>query len=298
MLAAVLAPLLVAGSMTVATVAPSDLLPDRPATGWERVDDATLSEEPTDLDFAEFARLEPDSVAHIDPESEVAASIVAAIDVWGREGAFVIAEVVRSPDNAVAATFVDQAAAIAIAEGLAASDPPFEGAWSYEGPVESGWSRIVSWSYGPYSMTMTQLALDERGARELVDLALDQANLIEQRVGPIDAAPPAGPGSNGGDSGRSWWPLVLIAGAIVVALVVLRRRAGRTPEPADDEPDAARSVDDIIAEARRGGRSSPGTGSGPADADGDGVGDLDEMIARARARAEVDRLDPPEVTPG
>src|SRR5690606_12922045 len=112
--------LVVAGIATTGVLAPpSELVLDR-IPGFERTSDRA-----TDLDFAAFAVLEPDSVAHIEPDSEGADALLAAIEVWTDidTDATIVVELVRAFDEQAATTFVDQAAANSIAVGLAATDP-------------------------------------------------------------------------------------------------------------------------------------------------------------------------------
>lgn len=201
----------------------------------------------TDLTFAEFAAIEPDSVTHLEPESEQALGLVATVETWDDTvtGSSLVIELVLAIDEKSATTFVDQAAANAIALGLAAADPPFVGAWSYSGGLDE-WANVVSWNQGPYAVTMTQWSEAEVDRSAIDDAALRQAELIfdstglevsddaavdEEAPSPPTDAPPATEAPpvdvDGSDA-----PIVVGGTVVVVALaaglVLLRRRRGAT----------------------------------------------------------------------
>lgn len=278
----------------VAVAPPSDLLPLTPADGWELTSREPGSA-PADLSFAEYAELEPGSVAHLDPESDDVDGIVATVDVWSRaDEEFLVTEIVRSPDEHLATSFVDQAAARAIASGLAAADPPFAGAWAYSGAVDGSWTRVVSWSQGSYAITLTHLTLDESDPAVIGALASTQAARVADVTGdpagdaPLPEDPSPTPSGGGIPIGTV---LIWVAGLAVAAWVVVRivRYLGRSRR-SSREP---RDVDDIIAEARRARRPArERDGDADSDADHD-VHDLDDIIARARrdARSEPERDD-------
>lgn len=242
-------------SLTVAGIAaagslaaPSELVIDR-IPGFE------LTSGPiADLSYGEYADLEPDSVAHLEPASEQADGMAAAIGVWTdtSDDQIIVVELVRAIDEQSATTFVDQAAANAIAIGLAATDPPFGGAWSYSGGLD-GWTNVVSWNQGVYAVTMTQRSLVETDRQALDTAALRQVELILAATGAEvseaaaiddDAPPPPTESPEPtrapviGDEDSGGFP---IAGAVAVALALLavilvfaRRR--RSNAPLDDAP--------------------------------------------------------------
>lgn len=168
------------GMMTVGPLTPPSELVIDAIPGFE-----LTSGPATDLDFAEFAEREPDSVAHIEPDSEVAASLTAAIAVWTAvtDDQTIVVEVVRVVDEEAAATFVDQAAANSIATGLAAVDPPFGGAWSYSGGIGDTWTNKVAWTQGPYAVTMTQLSPEETDRARVDAAAVRQVEIILDTTG-------------------------------------------------------------------------------------------------------------------
>lgn len=285
-----LARVLVIATVTTTLVAPTELLPPQPSAGWELIS-RDAGDPPTDLTFDEYAELEPDSVAHVDPESDEAAGTTATVEVWSRADEFLVTEIVRTPDNDVANSFVDQAAANAIESGLAAADPPFAGAWSYSGPEEDSWTRVVSWAQGPYAVTLTHLSTVESDSATIAGVTSDEISRIAEITGFTTGDEPApAESSNGGptpaDGGGGGIPigkallwLGVIIGAIWIA-VKLKRKLSKT-SPQQPEP---KSADEIIAEARR-------SGVPPVDHGGH---DADDIVERARreARAEVDKLDP------
>lgn len=160
-------------------VPPSELVIDR-IPGFE-----LTSGPAADLTYEEYAALEPGSVGHLDPESEQATGLIATLEVWTDPAAdeIIVVELVRAIDEQGATTFVDQAAANAIAIGLGATDPPFGGAWSYSGGVEDSWTNVVSWNQGVYAVTMTQLALVETDRDTIDSAAFRQVELILAATG-------------------------------------------------------------------------------------------------------------------
>ena len=171
--------LAVAGIAAAGSLAgPSELVLDR-IPGFE-----LTSGPATDLTYEEYAALEPDSVAHLDPESELATGLIATLEVWTNTANdhIIVVELVRAIDEQGATTFVDQAAANAIAIGLGATDPPFGGAWSYSGGLDS-WTNVVSWNQGVYAVTMTQRSPVETDREALDTAALRQVELILAATG-------------------------------------------------------------------------------------------------------------------
>lgn len=220
-----------------ALASPSELVLDR-IPGFE-----LTSERATDLDFAAFAALEPDSVAHIEPGSEQAEALLAALEVWTDvdSDATIVVELVRAFDEESATTFVDQAAANSIAVGLAATDPPFGGAWSYSGAVENGWTNTVAWNQGPYAVRLTELASTEADRTTVDAAAVRQAERIVAATGaevsedaaiaddaptpPTDAASPDEPESNGFPVGS----LVVLLAVVAVAIGVMLQQRRKYP---------------------------------------------------------------------
>lgn len=237
----------------------------------DRVPGFTLTSEPAvDLLFDEYVAIEPDSVAHLDPASDAAQAFVGAIEVFTDTTAdeVVVVEVARSLDGKAAESMVDQASATAIAKGLASTDPPFGGAWSYSGGIDDTWTNTVAWSQGPYSVVLTHLSITET-ARDTIDAAaLRQAEIILDATGvgvseegavaddaPVPPTePPVDDASDGeGDDTGEGIPIggllvwaVVIAGAIWLA-VRLRRGLGAGRR----KPESSGSVDEIIERARR-----------------------------------------------
>lgn len=227
-------------STSVTTVPPSELtLDDIP--GYERT-----SLPGVDLTYDEYAAAEPDSVGHLDPESDAAAGLRAAREVWSDATTSLTIELVLAVDETSATSFVDQTAAQSIAIGLAATDPPFGGAWSYSGGLDTTWTNVVSWNQGPYAVTMTQTANRETERTDIDAAAVRQAEIILEATGatvsedgavaddapppPTDGTEPTVPPAAADDGG----PAALVVAALVaavaaaVALVLLRRRRGAT----------------------------------------------------------------------
>jgi hypothetical protein len=283
----------VVSATIVSLPAPSELMLDR-------IDGFTLTSEPaTDLTYEEYAQLEPDSVGHIEPGSDAANGMSAAVEVWSNatDDQRIDVELVRALDEAGATSFVDQAAALSIAIGLAAVDPPFDGAWSYAGPADEAWTEMVAWSQGPYAVTLTLLAAAETDGEVMREASVRQVQLILDATGievddaaaVADEAPPPPTESPSDDTDESagsgisigkvlLW-LVIIGGGIVLLVKFGRKRpGGDSGSPAD-----ARSADDVITDARR-------TASEQAPAP---TGSTDEIVERAHreARADVERID-------
>jgi hypothetical protein len=226
-----------AGSLAAPSELVIDSIPDFELTSGPAVD----------LDYDGYAALEPGSVAHLDPTSEQAVGMVAAIEIWTDTTAdeIIVIELVRAIDEQSATTFVDQAAANAIAIGLAAADPPFVGAWSYSGGFEDTWTNKVAWNQGPFAVTMTQLSLNETDRDTIDAAALRQVELIFDATGlevsdaaavvddapapPTDAPEPTAAPADG-DSGRLPTVVMLVAAlaVVVVAFVIARRRRAGT----------------------------------------------------------------------
>lgn len=224
------------------TTPPSELVIDD-VPGYE-----LTSGPATDLTYAEYAAAEPDSVGHLEPESEAALGLRAAVEEWTTAETTLTIELVLAIDEASATTFVDQTAATSIATGLAATDPPFGGAWSYSGGLDTTWTNIVAWNQGPYAVTMTQSATREISRTVLDNAAVRQAELILEATGAAvsedagvadDAPPPptdgteptVAPTEDDADRGGEL-PAVVVgsvaAAAVVAALVLIRRRRGAT----------------------------------------------------------------------
>lgn len=231
------------GLAAVATLAaPSDLVLDS-VPGYE-----LTSPPAVDLDYAGYLEEQPGSVAHLDPESEAARGMLGAVEVWtAPSGERILIEIIRAVDDGSAMTFVDQTAANAIAVGLGATDPPFGGAWSYSGGLDDTWTNLVSWSQGPYAVTLTHVADIETDRAPIDAAAVRQAEAILAATGAevsdeaavADDAPPppteptTPPDDDVEDVGGFPVGLVTAAVAAVVlaALIVTRRRrASRTVE--------------------------------------------------------------------
>lgn len=196
-----------------------------------------------DLTFEEFAALDPDAVDHLEPDSEEATGLVAAIGTWNGAGSTVVVELVLAVDEGSATTFVDQTAATAIAVGLAATDPPFVGAWSYSGGIDD-WTNVVSWNQGPYAVTMTQRSTAEVDRRDLDAAAVRQAETILESTGigvsddaaidddapaaPTEAPPPVDAPPVDDAGGPLVWLVVALAAVSACVLVLFRRRRGAT----------------------------------------------------------------------
>lgn len=231
--------LAVAGLVAVGPLLPPSelLLPDIP--GFE-----LTSVPATDLDFAEFAEIEPESVAHIDPESDEAAGLLAAIEVWTAraDDAEIVVEVVRAIDDEAAATLVDQAAASSIAVGLGAIDPPFGGAWSYSGADDDGWTDVVAWTQGPYAAILTQRSRTETDRTTIDAAAVHQVEVILDATGaevsedasvdeeaptpPTEAPPPVEEEGSSFPIGSVMVVLVVVGVAVGVMVQQRRRTAG------------------------------------------------------------------------
>lgn len=213
------------GLATAGTLAdPSDLVLDR-VPGFERT-----SVPATDLTFAEYADRQPDAVAHLDPASAEAAGISVAIEVWSdaAEDEELVVQIVRAGDEQVATTFVDQAAANSIAVGLAATDPPFGGAWSYAGPSDDHWTKLIAWTQGPYAIMLIQHSPEDDDRAVIDGAAMRQAEIILEETGaevseeaavaddapppPSDATLPDEPEADEGGNA---------AGALIVAIAVV-----------------------------------------------------------------------------
>lgn len=218
-------------------VAPSELVLDS-LPGFERTG------ETIDLTFEEFATLEPGSVDHLEPDSDQASGMVAAIGSWNGAASTIVVKVVLAVDERSATTFVDQTAASAIAVGLAATDPPFVGAWSYSGGIDD-WTNVVSWNQGPYAVTMTQRSAGETDRADIDAAAVRQAERILESTGievsddaaidedgpppPTEApTPTAAPPTDDGVGLPLAVGVVLVAAAAASALVLFRRRKGAT----------------------------------------------------------------------
>lgn len=247
MSASVLWSIAVSGLATAASLAPPSELVLDSVPGFELASDTA-----TDLDFAAYAAREPDSVGHLAPESDAAVGMVAAIEVWTDATAetSIVIELVRAIDEASATTFVDQAAANAIAIGLGATDPPFGGAWSYSGGIDN-WMNVVSWNQGPYAITMTQVALVETDRDAIDAAAVRQAEVILEATGAevsdaaavVDApSPPTEAPVIGEDEDTGGFMVGIVIGVLLTVLVgagiliAARRRSATPPEqPAEAE---------------------------------------------------------------
>jgi hypothetical protein len=234
----VLRALVVAGAATTGALAnPSELVIDD-IPGFE------LTSRPvSDLTYEEYAELEPDSVAHLDPESEEAVGMLAAIEVWtGRApDDVIVVELIRAIDDEAATTFVDQAAANSIAVGLAATDPPFGGAWSYSGAADDGWTNIVAWNQGPYAVMLTQVTPVETDRATIDPAAVRQVEIILDATGaevsedaavaddaptpPTDASAPEETETGGFPVGT----VVLVLAVVAVAAGVLLQQRRKYP---------------------------------------------------------------------
>lgn len=284
---------------TAPSVAPSRLMLDH-------VDGFALASEPAvDLTFDEYAELEPESVAHLDPDSDEAAGTVAAVEVWANDSGdeLLVVELVQAVDEAGATSFVDQAAAVSIAAGLGAVDPPFDGAWSYAGETDETWTETVAWNQGPYAVTLTMLAIDESDVDVIDDAAVRQVQIILDETGlevsddaavADEAPPPPTDGSNADDDASSGggipigkvllW-LAVVVGAIWLIVRLRRKLSGGPGHRTERDPSEPRSADEIIADARR----RAGTEVGAAERSDRSQRSTDDIIAAARARARGER---------
>lgn len=195
----------------------------------------------TDLDFAAFALIEPDSVAHIEPDSEEAAGLVAAMETWGSGVGddTIVVEVVRAIDDESAATLVDQAAANSIAIGLAAVDPPFPGAWTYSGGLDGSWTNVIAWTQGPYAVLMRQLSSGEIDRASLDRAAARQAEIIldatggevslEAAVGVDAPSSTEAPPVEETEAGFPFGMLMVVVVAVAVPAGVMLRQRRRYP---------------------------------------------------------------------
>jgi len=231
----VLRTLVVAGAVSaIPLLSPSELLLEDIA-GFE-----LTSGPATDLDFGAFASIEPDSVAHIDPESEEAAGLAAAIEVWtdAVDEETITVEIVRAVDDEAAATFVDQTAANSIAIGLGAVDPPFGGAWSYSGGLDGTWTNVIAWTQGPYAAILTHRAPQETARDTVDDAAVHQVEVILAATGAEvseDAAvddeaptpPTEAPAPDGGESSFPVGSLVVVLVFVGVAIGVMLQQRRR-----------------------------------------------------------------------
>jgi MYXO-CTERM domain-containing protein len=241
----------VLGALVVAGVATTGVLADPSELVLDSVPGFELTSGPAvDLTYAEFAEQEPDSVAHLTPDSDEANGMLGVIEVWIdsiAEESMVI-ELVRAIDDESATTFVDQAAANAIAVGLAATDPPFGGAWSYSGGIEDSWTNVVSWNQGPYAVILTQLSLVEIDRSAIDAAAVRQAEVILDATGaavsdaaavagdapPAPTEPTTAPATGDDENEADDLPVgvIVVALAALVSLGLLiarRRRHDRTP---------------------------------------------------------------------
>lgn len=235
-------------SLAVAALSSSGVVPPPSELVIDDIPGYELTSEPAvDLTYAEYAAREPDSVGHLEPESDAATGLRAAVEVWSGGGTVLTIELVLAIDETSATTFVDQTAAQSIAIGLAATDPPFGGAWSYSGGLDMIWTNVVAWNQGPYAITLTQTAEGETERTDIDAAAVRQAEIILEATGatvsedaavaddapppPTDGTkptvPPAVEDSDGGSVALVVAVLVAAAAA-VVALVLLRRRRGAT----------------------------------------------------------------------
>jgi hypothetical protein len=234
----VLRTMVLAGIATTGVLAnPSELVIDD-IPGFE-----LTSAPAVDLTYEEYVEREPDSVAHLDPESDAAAGMLAAIEVWTGRTAddVIVVELIRAIDEQTATTFVDQAAANSIAVGLAATDPPFGGAWSYSGAVEDGWTNIVAWNQGPYAVMLTQRTAVETDRETIDPAAIRQVEIILGTTGaevsdaaavaddaptaPTEAPPPEETTTGGFPVGT----FVLVLAVVGVAAGVLLQQRRKYP---------------------------------------------------------------------
>jgi MYXO-CTERM domain-containing protein len=222
-------------------VPPSELVIDG-VPGYELTSGPTV-----DLTYADYAELQPDSVAHLDPESEAATGMIGAVEEWTAGDRSIVIEVIRAIDDKSATTFVDQTAANAIAVGLGATDPPFGGAWSYSGGLDD-WTNVVSWSQGPYAVTLTLVSRVETDRAPIDAAAVRQAEAILDATGATvsdeaavddEAPPPPTEATIPSDTDGEDFPtgvvvVVLVLAALAVAGVVAGRRRRSDDETADD----------------------------------------------------------------
>lgn len=224
-----------------ALVPPSELVIDG-VPGYE-----LTSGPPVDLTYADYAALQPDSVAHLEPESDAATGMIGAVEVWTAGDRTVVIEVIRAIDDKSAMTFVDQTAANAIAIGLGATDPPFGGAWSYSGGLDD-WTNVVSWSQGPYAITLTQVSRVETDRAPIDTAAVRQAEAILDATGAKvsedaavdDDAPPPPTGATVpptvADDGGGFPVGVVVVALVVAAIAVVAVVVGRRRRSADATP--------------------------------------------------------------
>lgn len=233
--------LVMAGIATGVTLVPPSTLMLDDIPGFE-----LASEPATDLSYAGYAELEPESVAHMNPDSAEAAGLLAAMEIWTDPDSEqnIVVELVRAIDDAAATTFVDRAAAASIAIGLAATDPPFGGAWSYSGEFGDTWTNLVAWNQGPYAVTITHSARSETDRATIDAAAVRQVEKILDVTGAEvsadaavdDDAPtaPTEPTAPGDDEPAGAFPvgtMVLVLAVVAVAVLVMLRQRQRYPEP-------------------------------------------------------------------
>lgn len=230
-----LASMVMAGVALGAVVPPSELLvPD--VVGHTSDDVPAI-----DLSYTEFAARRPASVAHLDPDSDEAAALVAAVATWNDGDDEIVVEIVRVADEHGATTFVDQAAATAIGNGLLATEPPFGGAWSYSGGLESTWTNLVSWSQGQYAVTLTQTTPAETQRTLIDETAIRQVEIILTATGaevsedaavsdqvPGPPTDPTVPGTEADSSAPVGRTVVWIVLSAVLAITLVARRRVRS----------------------------------------------------------------------
>jgi hypothetical protein len=224
-------------SALASPVPPDELLIDR-------IDGYRATAILADLDVDGLATVRPSALAHLDDDSPERDEVLAAVRTWVADGADITFELIRSGDAEAAQAVVDQAAAAAVALGLAAADPAFAGAWTYRGPVDAVGFVITSWNQGAYSVTVTVRSngtIDAMTDDAVVDAMTRQVERIGERTGATvtadddtgDDTGDAGDADHSGDTGGSAagppgaiWYGVVLAAAFGAAVFVRRVRRG------------------------------------------------------------------------
>lgn len=229
---------------------PAALLTDDVPSGFELADDADA-----ELTFEEYAALSPDATAHIDPASDEADAMRAAVDVWtAGEDDILLREVTLWSNSDAARMFVERAVVVGIEDGLQQIDAPFEGGVAFVGDDAGLRSRILTWQQGPYAMTVSHFAANASTDRVIIASAEALATSVEASTGneiiasnatteSDDPADPAETSRNGGIPIATvflWF--VIIGGGTWLFTSVRRRRGGRrapsefdlAPEPTDE----------------------------------------------------------------
>lgn len=259
----------------VGLATPDDWLADTPPAGFELVDEGTGV-----MSFEEYAALSPETVEHVAADSNAARDMIATSDLW-ESGAddFLLREITRWGRDGDAQAFVDQVAAVAIADDLDLVDAPFDGATAFRGGDDGLWTRIVVWQAGRYGVRVSYFSVDpsspsaiaasddatNAAARQLATVIASAAGVDDvtaTTVGDTEATTSTGGGIP--IVNVLFW-IMLFIGAIWLFRKV---RAARSRGPRGKHRD---------------------DGDGPDDTSADGETDVDDVIERARARARAER---------